>query len=166
MSASRFGAPRMVRILAVTIAAVALSGAGIVYAAWTSNGTGTATAQSGTSQTLSATALTSGLLYPNGPAVSAQITITNPNRYPVRVTAIQRDTANPVVVTGGTGSCVTHGVSFATQSGTWDVPAGNGVTSGTATFTLASALSMDATSDNGCQNAAFTVPLLLTGTSN
>jgi hypothetical protein len=153
-SVSRFAIP----LVGVPLAGVLATAA---YAAWTTNGSGTASAKAGTSTplTTSAVAVTTGLLYPNGPAGDVKITINNPNPYPVRVTQVAGNGA--VTAAGGTGTCATTGVSFTTQNGTYDVAANS-----SATFTLSGAASMSSASEDGCQNATFTIPVALTGASN
>lgn len=142
-------------------AAIVLNLGVAAYAAWTTNGTGTATSKAGTAQALTTTAaaVTTGLLYPNGPAGSVVVTIQNPNPFPVRVTAVTGNGA--VTAAGGIGACATHGVTFTNQTGTWDVAA-----NGSATVTLAGAATMSSASENGCQGATFTIPVSLTGASN
>jgi len=131
------------------------------YAAWTTNGAGTASAQAGTSTALttSAVAVTTGLLYPSGPAGDVKITVNNPNPYPVRITQVAG--TGTVTATGGTGTCTVTGVSFTTQNGTYDVAA-----NASATFTFAGAASMSNVSQDGCQNATFAIGVTLTGASN
>lgn len=130
------------------------------YAAWTTNGSGTASAKAGTSTALttSAVAVTTGLLYPSTTG-DVKITVNNPNPYAVRITSIAG--SGTVTGTGGTGTCTTTGVSFTTQNGTFDVPAND-----SATFTFAGAAAMSNASETGCQNATFTIPVTLTGASN
>lgn len=131
------------------------------YAAWTTNGTGSASAKAGTSSALttSTVAVTTGLLYPNGPAGDVKLTVNNPNPYPVRITQVAGN--GTVTASGGTGTCTTTGVSFATQTGTFDVAANS-----SATFTFTGAATMSNASQDGCQNATFTIPVALTGASN
>ena len=131
------------------------------YAAWTTNGTGIASAKAGTSTALttSAVAVTTGLLYPNGPAGDVKITVNNPNPYGVRITQVAG--TGTVTATGGTGTCTVTGVSMATQNGTYDVAANS-----SATFTFTGAASMSNLSQDGCQNATFSIGVTLTGASS
>lgn len=131
------------------------------YAAWTTNGTGTASAQAGTSTALttSAVAVTTGLLYPNGPAGDVKITVNNPNPYNVTITQIAG--TGTVTATGGTGTCTVTGVSLATQNGSFAVPANS-----SATFTFNGAATMSNLSQDGCQNATFAIGVTLTGASS
>ena len=110
---------RRVRRVAVVAAGLAIfGGTGVAYAAWTSSGTGVATAKAGaalspTTTTVPGTAITTGLLYP-GLAGDAVITVNNPNPYPVKVATVAGNGA--VTATGGIGSCVNHTVSFSNRT--------------------------------------------------
>jgi hypothetical protein len=149
------------RLLALFAAAGLVTAVGAAYAAWTSNGSGSATAKAGTvsALTTSVATVTTGLLYPGGPTGDVKITINNPNPFPVRVTQINGNGA--ITAAGGTGACTTTGVTFTNQTGTFDVGA-----SLSGTFTLTGAASMSSASQDGCQNAVFTIPVTLIGTSN
>ena len=159
MSPLRFGAPRLAVPVVATGLAISLSvGA---YAAWTTNGTGTAATPAGTAQPLptTVTAVTTGLLYPNGPAGDVRLTVVNPNPYPVVVTQVAGNGA--ITAAGGIGDCATHGVAFTTRNGSWAVPANS-----SAVVALAGAATMSSAAENGCQGATFTIPVLLTGASS
>jgi hypothetical protein len=150
------------RILGAGIALIVLAAVGLVYAAWTSSGTGSGYAKAGTAQALSTvdvSASTTATLYP-GSNGDVLIEIDNPNPYPVRVTAITGN--GTITADGGHPGCVTTGVSFANQTGlTIDVAANDSTQA-----TLSGAASMSNASDNGCQGAVFTVPVALSGNSN
>ena len=157
--------PTLRRVLVVTTVVGATLGGGIAVAAWTSSGSGTAGAKAGTAAapttgTLLASAFTSGLLYPGGPAGDAKILVNNPNPYPVKVTGI---TGNGTPTgSGGTGTCTTTGVSWTAQAPT----SGNSVpANGSATLTLTGAVSMSTASDDGCQGALFAIPVTVTVSS-
>jgi hypothetical protein len=149
--------PTLRRVLVVTTVVGATLGGGIAVAAWTSSGSGAANAKAGTAAapttgTLLASAFTSGLLYPGGPAGDAKILVNNPNPYPVKVTSV---VANGTPTgSGGTGTCTTTGVSWTTQSPNASVPAGS-----SATLPLTGAVSMSTASDDGCQGALFAIPV-------
>lgn len=152
-------------IVAAATTLTVLIGAGLVFAAWLTDGSGSGYAKAGQSQDLSTVDVSADAgtvtnkLYP-GADGDVLIKIHNPNSYPVRVTAISGSGA--ITASGGVGTCTTNGVTFTDQTGlTIDVPAG-----GETTTTLTNAAHMDNTSDDGCQDATFTIPVALTGHSN
>lgn len=149
------------RYVLALVATLSLFGAGIAFAAWTANGTGSGTAKATSAQALSteAVAITTGDLYP-GATGDVKIKIVNPNPYNVTVTSI----AGNGTITSDNGTCTTNGtgVAFTNQTGlSLSVPA-----SSSATFTLADAASMSNASDNSCQGATFTIPVTITGASS
>ena len=136
--------------------------AGVAFAAWTADGTGNGYAQAKSAQavtTASAAADTVADLYP-GASGDVKIKIANPNDYAVRVTAI----SGGGTITSSSAACNTggHGVTFADQTGTWDVPAHSAGT----LFTLDDAVSMTNASDPACSGASFTVPVSITAASH
>lgn len=136
--------------------------AGIAFAAWTADGTGDGYAQAKSAEavsTVDASGSTVADLYP-GSTGDVKISIANPNPYAVRVTAIDGNGA----ITSSSAACNTggHGVTFADQTGTWDVPAGSTGTE----FTLDDAVSMSNASDPACSGASFTVPVSITAASH
>jgi hypothetical protein len=147
---------------------VAVMSGASAYAYWSTGGSGTGSGSAGSAvalTTVSATAASTGLLYPNGPAGDLRVTIKNPNPFPVTVTALSAD--GTVTATGGTGTCTTTGVSVTPQTAlSLAVPAKSGSTDGSLTTTLSGVLSMDNTSQTGCQGATFTVPITFSGTSS
>lgn len=133
-----------------------LMASGIAWAAWTADGTGNGYAQATTAEELTTSVATASAdLYPGGTG-DVEITINNPNPYPVEVTSIEGDGA----ITADLPGCTTTGVSFTDQAGTWAVAADD-----SETFTLADAASMSNASDNACQGAVFTIPVALSGAS-
>jgi hypothetical protein len=141
---------------------LAVGGTGVAWAAWSSTGTGSATAAAGTAQaptttSVSGAAITTGLLYPGGPAGAVTLTVNNPNPYAVVVTLVAGDGA--VTASGGLGTCSTTGVGFTAQNPSSD----NAVAAnGSATLTLAGAATMGTASETGCQSAVFTIPVTVT----
>jgi hypothetical protein len=138
-----------------------LMASGVAWAAWTADGTGAGYAEATTAVALTTddvSATTVGQLYPGGSG-DVKLTINNPNPYPVRVTSISGN--GTITADAGHSGCTTTGVSFADQTGTWDVAA-NDETS----VTLSGAASMSNASLNACQGATFTIPVSLSGASN
>ncbi|MGZ5315887.1 MAG: hypothetical protein ACXW0S_08620 [Solirubrobacterales bacterium] len=150
------------RLLGVGLTLLALTAAGLVYAAWTTSGSGSGYAKAQSSQaltTVDVSASTTATLYP-GASGNVQIRISNPNPYPVRVTDVTGN--GPITADSGHATCVTTGVTFTNQTGlTLDVAA-----NGTQDRTSNGAAQMSNASDNGCQGATFTIPVSLTGASN
>ena len=139
---------------------------GLVYAAWTTNGTGNAYSKAGTAQTLSTvdvSASTSATLYP-GVSGDVLVKIDNPNPYAVTVTAVTGN--GTITADAGHSGCTTTGVTFTNQSSlSLSVPAKSGGVDGVLQTTLTGAASMSNASLNACQGATFTIPVTLTGTS-
>jgi hypothetical protein len=141
---------------------IVMTAVGFVYAAWTTNGSGSGYAKAGTSQALSTvdvSASTGATLYP-GSTGDVKLQISNPNAYNVRVTAVSSNGA--ITADTGHSGCTTTGVTFTNQSSlTIDVPKNSSTTA-----TLTGAAAMSNASLNACQGATFTIPVTLTGTSN
>ena len=158
-----------------TLLALGATGTGLivsaaVFAAWLSSGSGPAYSKAGSSQaisTLDASASTTATLYP-GVTGDATLKISNPNPFPVRVTAVALNGANSDITADSShASCSPTGVSFTDQTGlSIDVPAKSGGTNGTTTATLTGAVSMSSASVDGCQGATFTIPVNMSGASN
>ena len=131
---------------------------GVAWAAWTADGTGNGYAKATTAEVLTtsdASASTTAQLYPGGSG-DVKVTINNTNDYAVNVTSITGNGA----ITADKAGCTVTGVSFANQTGTWNVAA-----NGSSTVTLTGAASMSNASDNACQGAVFTIPVALSGAS-
>src|SRR5436305_1403315 len=157
------------RKLAVAVIIAALAVVGLVYAAWTTNGSGSAYAKAGTATSLSTvdvSASTTATLYP-GVTGDVLIKIDNPNPYSVVVTGVSLNGTNADIAPDGShSSCTTTGVSFTNQTGlSISVPAKSGGVDGTAQSTLTGAAAMSNASVNGCQGAVFTIPVTITGAS-
>ena len=155
------------RKIAVLTTLAALAVVGLVYAAWTTNGSGSGYAKAGTAQALSTvdvSASTTATLYPGGPAGDVEIRVSNPNTYPVTVTGVSGSGA--ITPDAGHAGCTTTGVSFTNQTGlTISVPAKVGAVNGETQTTLSGAASMSNASVDGCQGATFTIPVTLSGAS-
>jgi hypothetical protein len=158
------------QVVSLVVTVMALSAVGLVYAAWTTSGSGSVYAKAGSSQSLTtvdASASTSATLYP-GATGDVVLKVSNPNSYPIRVTGVALNGTNAdITPDSGHSGCTTTGVSFTGATGlTLDVPAKSGGTNGTAQHTLTGAASMSNASVDGCQGATFTIPVSLTGASN
>ena len=151
-------------MIAASMTLIAMAAVGFVYAAWTTNGSGSGYAKAGNSQaltTVDVSATTGASLYP-GITGDVKLQISNPNPFPVRVTAVSLNgQQSDIVADSGHSGCTTTGVTFTNQSGlTIDIPASSSTTS-----TLTGAAAMSNASLNACQGATFTVPVSLTGAS-
>jgi hypothetical protein len=152
---------KFVVIALVGVFAVVL--AGIAIAAWVVSGSGTGYAKAGSSSALTlsdASASTSADLYP-GAAGAVKLKVSNPNPFPVRITAVASNGA--LTSDKGAGCDASTGVSFTNQSGlSLDLLANET----NKVFTLTGAVSMSNASDNTCQGAVFSIPVSVTATSN
>ncbi|WP_329789927.1 hypothetical protein V1227_37965 [Lentzea sp. DG1S-22] len=131
----------------VFVAATAALGSGVAYAAWTSSGTGNATATAATAQApvVSGGAVTTGLLYP-GATGNAAVSVKNPNAYPVKVTSV-------ALVPGSALECA---LGFVTSAPMTQIASG-----ATATVELTGAVTMG-NADNSCQGKTFSIPVTVT----
>jgi len=152
---------RLPKILAATglVAGIAFA-TNVAFAAWTSGGTGSGSAQATSAVALTTTAATtSAQLFPGGSG-DLKITVKNDNGYPVRVT----DVVGSSAITSDKGSAcdASTGVTFTDQhTQALDIAANS-----SATFTLAGVTHMSNASDNSCQGAVFTIPVSLAGASH
>jgi hypothetical protein len=157
------------RKLAAAIIGATFAVVGLVYAAWTTNGTGSAYTKAGTAlslTTVDVSASTAATLYP-GTSGDVLVKIDNPNPYSVTVSAVSLNGTNADIAPDGShSSCTTTGVSFANQTGlSISVPAKSGGVDGTTQTTLTGAASMSNASLNACQGATFTIPVTISGAS-
>ena len=148
------------RLVAVGAPIALIVGAGIAFAAWTSTGSGSGTAQSTTAKDSVVAAGTSAAdLYPGGQDTFT-ITVSNPNPYPIIVTSI------PAASSEAIGSCLAGSVTSdavstnpagITQSNgsTVKIPGRVGTTDGTGTYTVTGHMIADP--DNSCQGQSFTL---------
>jgi hypothetical protein len=147
-----------------TTAVVVAVGAGFIgvtgaYAYFTApGGTGSGTTTSGSlQQPTGVTATVSASLIPDGSTHDLIVSLTNPNGFAIYVTGVQPN-GPATVATAGIGPCINTGVSAVSLSNLL----GLGVAPGAQMVTIPGAAKMDATSDSGCQNATFTIPVTLT----
>lgn len=134
-----------------------LLGAGVAFAAWTSNGTGTgtATATTATPLVISQTASASGL-YPTG-QVSVPFTVKNPNPYSVTLATAK---ASAFTVDAAHSGCAVSAVSGVDQILS-DV-----LTAGSTSAAKNMVIKMDNTAVDACQGATFTFTITVTGASS
>ena len=148
-------------VAAIIVLLVGL-GVTVAFAAWTTNGTGDASARAQSAQdltTVDVSATTPATLYP-GATGDVRLRIDNPNPYRVRVTGVAGNGA--ITSDAGAACTASTGVSFTNQTGlALDVAANS-----QATFTLSGSVAMSNASHTSCQGAVFTVPVSLTGASN
>jgi hypothetical protein len=134
-----------------------LLGAGVAFAAWTSNGTGTgtATATSATPLVISQTASASGL-YPTG-QVSAPFTVKNANPYSVTLATAR---ASAFSVDAAHSGCAVSAVSGV------DMTLSDVLTAGSTSAAKNMVITMDNTAVDACQGATFTFTITVTGASS
>ena len=142
------------------VVAVVASGT-VAWAMWSASGSGSGrstalTAQSATVNAVSGTAD----LYPGFTNGDLFFTLTNPNPYPVRFTAM---TAGPVTSSDPV-NCPSSNVTVdASATGlALDVAAN----STTGTLSIPDVVNMALAAPNGCQGKTFTIVVTLTGTQN
>lgn len=155
---------RKTRIIGAGVTILVLGVVGLVYAAWTTNGSGSGYAKAGSAvdlSTVDASAETHGDLYPNTNG-SVFLNVHNPNPFPVTITDVTAGNGD-VTAADGIGTCDLTGVSFRDQSG---LTINVGAESDSGVIELENAAHMSNESENGCQNAVFTIPVVLSGASS
>jgi hypothetical protein len=161
--ASKLKWTRRAAVIAAANAAVLCSG--VAFAFWTSSGSGTGTASSGTAQdvTLAGGTVNTNVLYPTGNG-DVVVVITNPNPYAVSVDSLALPATAATAYTNSglttlNTTCNTNGTgvawAYATKSLSGVIVAGH---NGTTTLTLTSGAAMSNLSDNSCQNSFFKLP--------
>ena len=147
-----FKISRQKKIAGIGVLAAGTLVAGVSFAAWTSNGSGSGTAQSTTSVDSVISAGTSAAdLYP-GAVKSVTISISNPNDYPVKVTSISAGSSGVVNTSCAAGSVTSDAVASPPAT----VIAGNG----SGSYTIVTRMIADP--DNACKSQSFTLPLTAT----
>jgi hypothetical protein len=145
------------RSAGIAAVVVGLLGAGVAFAAWTSNGTGTgtATATSATPLVISQTASASGL-YPTG-QVSVPFTVKNNNPYSVTLATAK--------ASGFSVDAAHSGCSVSALSGV-DMTPTDVLTAGSTSAAKNMVITMDNTAVDACQGATFTFTITVTGASS
>jgi len=155
---------RKTRMIGAGVTILVLGVVGLVYAAWTTNGSGSGYAKAGSAvdlSTVDASAQTRNDLYPNSNG-TVVLNIHNPNPFPVTITDVTAGSGN-VTASGGIGTCDITGVSFLDQHG---LTINVGAETDSGPIELQNAAHMSNESENGCQKAVFTIPVVLTGASS
>lgn len=154
------------RATALGTATIAVMGAGLAYAAWTADGTGSGTVQAVTAQAVTTVAATTSPdLFPTGDG-DLLVKVANSNPYAVTVTAITQTASTNIL--SGDSTCdgvngAANGVTFTDATGlTAVVPAGS---SGTL-ITLPNAVHMSNNSVTACSGQTFTVPVDIAAASS
>lgn len=161
------------RIGALGTATVAVMGAGVAFAAWTTNGTGTGTASAGSATALSITSTAVTGLYPTA-SKTVEVTVSNTNPYRVQLSNLRLtsvdvasrpndDPTTPTCTNANIASVITSS-GLALGNATNDVVAAS---TGTATTKVYSTFPLSVSNDlpNGCQGASFTLNFAVDGVS-
>lgn len=145
------------RLAVVTAGTVVAATAGIAFAAWTVDGSGSGAATTATAKDLTvvASSVDTGI-YPGGPAGDVGFKVTNPNPFDVRLTSVSYGQLGT-----GASACAAQHVTLAQNAPTSVdllVPAGQTVTS-----TIDGVLSLASAADDSCQGVPLTVGLSFGG---
>jgi hypothetical protein len=145
------------RSIAITATVGALVGAGVAFAAWTSQGTGTGTATAGSATNLVITQTgTATGLYPTG-QVSVPFTVKNTNPYSVTLATAK---ASNFTVDAGHSGCLVSAISGV------DLTLSDVLTTGSTSAAKNMVIKMDNTAVDACQGATFTFDIKVTGASS
>ena len=142
------------RSAVVGLGIVGMMGAGVAFAAWTTEGTGSGTATAGKDQALTVTVSPATGLYPTG-STNVAYTVTNPNSY-----AVTLSQASLQGVTVDKAGCVPSVVTGSPVIVTDRIAAGATSTSKTFPVTMSNAATDE------CKNAVFTLTLKVSGASS
>lgn len=151
---------------ALVAAALFLATGAVGY--WTAPGSGTASATLDNPLALTMSPGTPATQMSPGTSASVAASVSNPNPYAVQISSITLDNAQGsggLAVDAGHSGCGLSVLSFTTQTNSgagWTVPAKVGVTPGSLTISMSSALAMATSAANACQGATFTVYLAAT----
>ncbi|MFN8024606.1 MAG: hypothetical protein U0Q03_23965 [Acidimicrobiales bacterium] len=152
----REGRNRKKKIIAIALGTTLAAGGGAAWALWSANGTGAGRATALTAQSITATAVTgTASLYPGATDGDLYFTLTNPNPYPVLLTAM-----TPGTITTSNPACAITNVSVTGATGL-SLNVAAGATSGT--LSINNVVSMVASAPDACQGVSFTINMTLTG---
>ncbi len=156
---------RRAKLLGTAVAVITVgAGGGAAWAQWLATGTGSASAKAGTAIELQVSGVPDPdrVLYP-GVTTSLEITITNPNSFPVLIFQIRPGTGGTVVDAAHVaGGCRESGLSMVnpTYGVSLQVPGRS-----SRKIVLPNGLRMTNASDSECQGATFHVPVTAVGRS-
>jgi hypothetical protein len=161
--------PRVIALGGAVLAVIVGLGGGGAYAYFSSHGSGTGHATTGSAQVITVSAVTSPAadttLFPGGTGSAVHFTVNNPNAYAVAFTGWSGATLASVTPLGG-NTCTTSDFQIAAAAGTFSpalmIPA-NTSTSPGVSGTANGVVELKSTAQNGCQGATVTVTLPLTG---
>ena len=151
-------------VLAVTIAAAALSAAAVAY--WSGTGSGATQTQLANTVALVLSPGTPSMQLFPGDDVSVSLIANNANPYTVRVGSLMLDTSagtGGFDVDAGHAGCDVSTLRFVTQNNAgagWTVPPKSGAVNGSLPIDIDDSLTMGADATNACQGAIFTVHLV------
>jgi hypothetical protein len=116
------------RFAAIAAVVVALALGGLAYAYWTQGGTGSGTADTGTTSAITVNQTTTPTgLYPGGPTAALAGTFDNPNAHPVNISSVTAAVhAFTAQANGAKPACTAADFAIGGSSGANVVPAGNG----------------------------------------
>ena len=160
------------RATVVGSALLLMLGGGVAWAAWTTSGTGAATAQATTAGSLTVTAGTPvGSLYPkpssgygSSSVGAVHTTVSNPNAYPVQVA---QATIGAITIQPLAGRTCAAGSVIASVAGpmTLSTPVTLAAGATGVAVTIPGAIEMVSTAEDGCQGAGFSMAITLTAVS-
>jgi hypothetical protein len=134
-----------------------LAGAGVAYALWTAQGTGSGRAQAVTATTITVNAATGAAdLYPGFTGGDVFFTLTNTNPYPVAFTTMVPGT----ITSSNQAACPASNLTVSSASGL-SLAVAAGATSGT--LSIANVATLTTAAPDGCQGVSFDVALTLSG---
>ncbi|RBY75723.1 hypothetical protein DQ239_16665 [Blastococcus sp. TF02-09] len=160
------------RALVIFSTSLLLVGGGVAWAAWSTSGTGAATAKATTADSLVVGPGTPvGTLYPkpaggygSGTVGAVHTTVSNPNAYPVRIT---QATVGAITITPALGKTCAPGSVVASTAGpmTLTSPIALAANAAPAAVEIPGAIEMISSAEDGCQGASIGLTLTLTAAS-
>jgi len=150
-------------VAAAATVAIGVAASGIAVAAWTVSGEGDGSAAASEAADLASVSFViDDELYP-GFIADGTLTVTNPNLFPVKITAVtfSDPASDPVACTIAVGGTTTD-VRFLNLTGLSFVLAAE---SGAVEIDLTDIVEMDGEASNDCQLATFTADIVLTAAS-